>query len=100
MSFAAALVLGAALQEPATLEEWTARGRERYVNGYREESVAAWSKAIEKDPAKIEGYLGRARARRMLGDASGAGEDIKKALQLAPDSPDALVEHGVSAERR
>src|SRR5262245_34461737 len=72
--FVALVVLATALQDPATLEEWMARGRERFVNGYREESAAAWSKVIEKDPTKIEGYLGRARARRMLGDATGAGD--------------------------
>src|SRR5205085_1866087 len=45
-------------------------------------------------------YIGRARARRQGNDAAGAIEDLNRALQLSPDDPSALVERGITWERR
>lgn len=86
--------------EPATLDGWLARARERYANGYTSESVAAWTKAIEINKERADFYVGRARSKRRGNDSAGAMEDLNKALQLAPDEPMTYVERGLTWEHR
>lgn len=92
------LVLGQA--EPTTLDGWLARARERSVNGFAADSIAAWTKAIEINRDRAESYVGRARARRQGNDSAGALEDLEKALQLSPSCARAYVERGITWERR
>ena len=46
---------------------------------------ADFTAVLEADPAEDEAWLGRAECRRRLGDADGAGDDLRRAAALAPD---------------
>ena len=52
---------------------------------------ADFTAVLEADPAEGEAWLGRAECRHRLGDAEGAGDDLRQAAALAPDHSDAGV---------
>lgn len=60
--------------------------------GLSQQAVAAWqddftlwSVAVERAPDSARSWTGLSRARRLAGDAAGAGEAVDQALQLEPD---------------
>ena len=55
--------------------------------GNQEGAEANASKAISADPLYVKGYHRRALARRDLGNITGALQDLKKVLSLAPNMP-------------
>lgn len=57
-----------------------------------EEAGVAWSDAAARDPYDHRNFTGRARARAMLGDHSGAERDLRRALTLEPRNGEALCQ--------
>jgi tetratricopeptide (TPR) repeat protein len=62
-------------------------GFDHYVNGRREEAIAAFREAIELDPALAIAWNGLSLALGQSGDLAGAVEAAHKLVELEPDDP-------------
>lgn len=71
-----------ALEQWATVLGW----EQRY-----DEAIAAWTRAMETQPAAVRFRVGRARVRYWKGELEGAWADLQEALRATPASVDALV---------
>ncbi|MPV67637.1 hypothetical protein [Burkholderia sp. BE17] len=56
--------------------------------GRLKEAIGAFGSAIERQPARYDAYLGRARAREMSGDIVGSRVDYVQFARWAPESTD------------
>jgi tetratricopeptide (TPR) repeat protein len=62
--------------------------------GRYQESLAEFDKAIELNPTCTEALSSRGLTKTLLGDLEGAEEDLRAALSVEPNNPDALCNLG------
>lgn len=62
-------------------------------------ALALFDKITALEPSWPEGFVGRANAKLIVGDADGAGRDFETAVRLEPRRFDALAALGVLQER-
>lgn len=75
------LILGQVLDLSA------AQPRELMARGRYADAIVRYSSLIEREPRQFGHYLGRAKARFLFGDVSGAVADIGAAEAVSPDHP-------------
>jgi tetratricopeptide (TPR) repeat protein len=80
--------------DPGNLVALMGQGEIAFRGKRYEESAGFLSRAIASDPTWPFSYVDRARARRSLGDAAGALEDLTKAIELDPEYPWTYVDRG------
>ena len=59
-----------------------------------DEAIAFFDEAIETNPSFAKAYSERGRAKNLKGDKTGAFEDLKKSLELNPESEEAQKMNG------
>ena len=59
-----------------------------------DEAITFLDEAIEVNPHFAKAYAERGRAKNLKGDKAGAFEDLKKSLELNPDSEEAQRMNG------
>ncbi len=69
-------------------------GEDFVRNGMLEDAIAQFSKAIDDDPSSADGYVRRARAYEMTGNAGLAYDDYKRANSFLPDDTGILYNLG------
>jgi len=84
----AVLALYRLVGTPAALQETAARGTPQSL----EQAVEQLQAELQRNPAQPEGWALLARSQAALGDAAAARESWARAVQLAPDDPDLLVD--------
>ncbi len=67
------------------------RAENQHRQGYYEEAIQLYSQSLSANPALVEAYVGRARAREMIRDFQGAVTDYSIYLELKPDNFDVLL---------
>jgi len=60
-------------------------------------AIEAFTEALASAPDSPELLFNRGEARRLSGDTAGAGADLRRALELAPTSPDIMHALGLLA---
>jgi tetratricopeptide (TPR) repeat protein len=65
-------------------EQYVAKGASLYLQGQRDEAIAAYNKAIEINPKYVKAYLGRGIAYYGKGEYDKAIVDYNKAIELDP----------------
>lgn len=84
-------VLPTALEPEApsghVLDPTTAQPRELMAQGRYADAIVRYSALIGREPRQFAHYLGRAKARFLFGDASGAVSDMQAAEKLSPAHP-------------
>lgn len=78
--------------------------RELLASRKYSEAIVRYSELISEHPNQFSNYLGRAKAKFLLGDVAGAHADIIRAEELSPDHPfiaqvRALIEDGGLQEK-
>ena len=76
------------------------RGARELSEGAPGDAVDSFDAALDLDPDLLEGWRGRAQARRQLGDFAGAVRDIQELLKREPRSFLALQDLSRIAEAR
>jgi len=71
--------------EGLSANRWTDRGRAMVNKGDLEGGLAAYNRAIEKDPTLGRAFNNRATIRKWLADYEGALADYDKSIELNPD---------------
>jgi tetratricopeptide (TPR) repeat protein len=61
-----------------------------------EKAIQAFERAIEIDPNRADGYLGRANSLNTLGQYQRSIEDYNRALELDPKLANAYVNRGIA----
>jgi len=87
-------LVGSAEVDDAALANFEAQAREAEGRGDLQKAVLYYSDVLSTDPEDLESYLARGRCLMELGDYAAAMSDFQHAEDLAPDSPDPLVEMG------
>ena len=70
---------------------WNVLGEYLLAAGFHGEAVDAFAKTVELDAEFDAGFLGRAKARRALGDLAGAQQDLDAAVAVASDQIKASI---------
>jgi tetratricopeptide (TPR) repeat protein len=79
---------------PASAADYLALGDYEYERGLCDRAVAAYTRAIELDPAFAQAYNNRAYARMRQQQYALALPDLDRALALRPDYVNALMNRG------
>lgn len=69
-------------------------GASNLNTGKTEDALADFTRAIEIDPRKAAGYLGRGNTLQIMGHYEKSIEDYNSALAIKPDLPNAYVNRG------
>ena len=69
-------------------------GASHLNRGKNEEALADFTRAIEIDPRKAAGYLGRANTLQIMGHYEKSIQDYNTALDIKPDLANAYVNRG------
>ena len=69
-----------------------ARGMANHNLGRHELAIAGYTRSIELDPGFLKAWNWRGFTRKLVGDYAGAAQDLRHALDVAPDDPWALFE--------
>jgi len=78
----------------ASAQDYLAQGDDAFDQGDCERAIAAYSRAIELNPALAEAYNNRAYAYMAQQDYARALPDLDKALQIRPEYVNALMSRG------
>jgi tetratricopeptide (TPR) repeat protein len=70
---------------------WNVLGEYLLAAGFHAEAIDAFTKTVELDQSFDAGFLGRARARRALGDLASAQRDLDAAVAVASDQIRAII---------
>ncbi len=65
------------------------------AEGNVQEALTGLNRVIRQDPARFDAWLQRAGARSMMGDLSGAMEDMERYLTYFPEDHEALYKKGM-----
>ena len=77
----------AATALPESLEVQDRLGRVNLVSGDKQQALAAYNRMVALQPKSPRGYMGLADVAQTMGDTAGAARQVRKALELAPESP-------------
>ena len=69
-------------------------GASHLNKGKNEEALADFNRAIELDPGKAAGFLGRANTLQIMGYYEKSIQDYNRALEIKPDLANAYVNRG------
>lgn len=79
---------------PFIHEAWLALGQLFIALGENEDAIAHFNEAIDAIGDFSKAYAERGRAKNAIGDKEGAFEDLKKSLELNPESEEAQLLEG------
>ena len=78
----------AAEQMPDSDEAYLLMARVAEAQGCHEDAIRAYDKVVELNPFSVEAFKERGSVKYALGDKSGAEEDMRQVLEIAPDTLD------------